>query len=93
MTIGRSSKVEALDDHRQVTDNGGGGGPTDLPSRVAILETEFRHLATKRDLDNAANGIKIWILLGILAGMIVAGGFGVGIAEVLFSTDASSTVP
>ncbi len=47
---------------------GGGGAGTGFAERLAGLETEVKHLATKRDVEN----VKVWVLCGVLGGMATA---------------------
>ena len=44
-----------------------GGGGNDLHGRVSALEVEFKHLATKSDIES----IKAWALKGALAGVVI----------------------
>ena len=64
-------------------------GEADLHERVASLETHIRFLATKEDLvksvgvlDTKISDVKVWVLLGVLGGMVAAAGLAVGIAQI-----------
>ena len=48
-----------------------------IEARVSVLESELRHLATKRDIER----LRSWILGGVLLGMMAAAGLAVGIAR------------
>ena len=61
--------VTNLDERRQIQ-NGGNGSNSSIRERVATLEAELRHLATKKDIAE----IKIWILVGIIGAAPVLGG-------------------
>ena len=47
--------------------DGGGGGKT-TGERLATLEAEIKHLATKEDIKD----IKIWVLGGVISAFIIA---------------------
>ncbi|MCY4031012.1 MAG: hypothetical protein OXF05_02710 [Hyphomicrobiales bacterium] len=51
---------------------GRGGGRDDLPERVAVLEAELKHLATKA-----------WVLTGVILGMMSAATLATGISFIL----------
>ena len=55
------NKVVHIEDGREIQ-NGGGNGNGGIRERVKALETELKHLATKKDISD----IKIWILVGVL---------------------------
>ena len=59
--------VTSLDERRQVQNGGNGGGEGNIRERVAKLETELKHLATKADIQS----LKIWILGGIIGAVPV----------------------
>lgn len=46
----------------------GRGGGDGVDARLARLETEMKHMATKEDLQK----LKIWILGGVLGGIVAA---------------------
>lgn len=64
--------AESVD--RGVDPGGGGrgGGRDDLSERVAILEAELKHLATKA-----------WVLTGVIVGMMSAATLATGISFIL----------
>ena len=55
----------------QSNGNGNGTGGKELASRVSALEAHMQHLATKNDVSQ----LKIWILGGLLAAFLLAGGW------------------
>ena len=59
--------VTNLDQRRQVQNGGNGGGEGNIRERIAKLEAELKHLATKTDIQN----LKIWILGGIIGAVPV----------------------
>lgn len=65
--------------------NGNGGGNGRLESRVAVLESELKHLATKADV----LGLKIWVLGGVIGGMIVASGLATAISRLFLAAPPS----
>ena len=69
MDRGHLRSVEA-DPPTSPRDHGhdGGDGNTGLESRVTALETHLKYLATKTDIQ----GLKTWILAGVIGGMITA---------------------
>ena len=56
-----------------------GGDIAGVRERLAILETHKEYAATKQDIQ----GIKIWILCGVIAGMIIATTLGIAIAKLI----------
>lgn len=66
-----------------------------LDARVVGLETHIRFLATREDLAKSVgelntkisdvkgkiSDVKVWVLLGVLGGMVAAAGLAVGIAQ------------
>ena len=65
------------DPRRPGDSNGGDGG--DLRERVAVIETEIKHLATKEDFQK----LKVWVLSGVIGGMAIAAGLAVAILKLL----------
>ena len=64
-------------------ESGGASGPPNgngLASRVSVLESELKHLATKKDVSE----IKVWALTGALGGMVLAASLAIAILK-LFS--------
>ena len=71
-------------------------GEADLHERIASLETHIRFLATREDLAKSVgelntkisdvkgkiSDVKVWVLLGVLGGMVAAAGLAVGIAQI-----------
>lgn len=45
----------------------------------SFLEREVRHLATKEDVQR----LKVWVLSGVIGGMIAAAGIATGIAAII----------
>lgn len=66
----RPTPIRPTPDPPGAEDSGGGGGNDggDFNTRLTRLETHFQYLATKEDLKD----LKIWWLMGILAGMASA---------------------
>ena len=78
---------------RQVPGGGGGSGEkTDSDRLVAVeldvreIKTDMKHVALKTDV----LGLKIWVLVGVVVGMITAISFGIAIAR-LFLTSTGTT--
>lgn len=63
--------------------NGDGNGNR-LDARVSALEAEFKHVATKADIER----LRSWILGGVILGMIVAAGLALGIARLFLYVPA-----
>ena len=59
------------DNEKSTAHTSGGGGGYTLDERVLILETTLKNLATKEDIQK----IKVWVLLGVIAGFVLASGF------------------
>ena len=57
----------------------GGGGGGNIESRLARLETHLGYLATKEDIQK----IKVWILGGVIGGMVAALALAAGILKLL----------
>lgn len=62
------SNVEDINKYRRLQDGGNGNGGSRLGERVASLETEIKHLATKNDIEK----MKLWLLWGVIIGIGVA---------------------
>ena len=62
--------------------NGNDRGGARLESRVSVLESELKHLATKADV----LGLKIWILVGVIGGMITTAFITIAIAKLFLSS-------
>ena len=62
------------------------GGRREADDRLARLEarfdTEVKYLATKEDIQK----VKVWILVGVLGGMIAAAGIAIGILSLVLHT-------
>ena len=65
--------------------NGNGVGNGRLESRVAVLESELKHPATTADV----LGLKIWVLGGVIGGMIVAAGLAIAISRLFLDAPPS----
>ncbi|MGI9439805.1 MAG: hypothetical protein ACR2OT_02380 [Parvibaculales bacterium] len=63
MSNGNPNNITPLPTPSANTSSGGSGGGDDLSARVAVLESELKHLATKADIAN----LKIWFLGTFLA--------------------------
>lgn len=69
---------------RQKGGGGSDGGDGDVESRlrdvedeVLVLRTEFKHLATTKDIEK----LKVWVLAGVVGGMIVAASLAISILK------------
>lgn len=59
---------------RQTPPAGGGGGHDSTTERLAVIETKLGYLATDAKLQKSIDGLKIWILLGIIGAVPVVVG-------------------
>ena len=64
--------------------DGGDGDDGDIESRlrgvedkVLVIQTDFKHLATTRDVEK----VKVWVLAGVVGGMIVAASLAISILK------------
>ena len=76
--------------------SGGGSGGSGIDARLKALETRVEYLATKGDvaeikgrLESFATKediqkVKVWILSGVLGGMVLAATLAIGIAKLFF---------
>ena len=58
----------------------GNGNGRHLDARVASLEAHLQHLATKNDITQ----LKVWILGGVLAAIVVAAGISATVVKAFF---------
>ena len=79
--MSEQDNVTRIDTHRQIGAGGGNGG-NDLRERVARIETELKHLATKKDIER----LKAWILGGVIVGMVIAATLGTAIGKLFLSS-------
>jgi len=66
----------------------GGDGGGNLETRIAILENDIKHLATKQDISNLQLEIqrtRNWVLGGLLAGLVVFAGLIFGAAQIVIN--------
>lgn len=66
--MGEPSHLRPVPDPPGSEGGGTGGGNGSFERRLTRLETEFGHLATKKDVSD----LKVWILSGLIAGMAAA---------------------
>lgn len=67
---------------------GGGGGDSALNERVARIEERLNHLASSKELEVVRHDItklKVWILVGMLAGIGIASGIIISIVKLFLS--------
>ncbi len=79
-TMGNLVDMKQKEEPRRDEPPGGDGGGNNLNARVAVLEAELKHLATKTDIAN----LKLWMVC-------LAGGFLlqiIGLGAVLYRTFA-----
>ena len=60
----------------QVTANGGGSNGGDTRERLARIEAQMEHVATREDIQK----VKVWCLVGVIAAFGVAIPAAVGVA-------------
>lgn len=68
--------LQAVPDPPGSESGGRGGGGDSFESRISRLETHFKYLATKEDLQK----LKVWWLIGIISGMGAAAAIAAAIA-------------
>ena len=79
--MGEVHRFEPVGDPaREAQSGNGNGGNTALRERVAHLESTMKHVAMREDV----LGMKIWVLGGVIGGMIVAVSLGLAIARLFF---------
>ena len=68
--------ADRADPDVSVSESGRGNG-RDIEKRLSALETHFKYLATKEDIQK----IKVWCLTGVIIGMISAATLTIGILK------------
>ena len=60
---------------------GGSGGGDNYAERLASLEANMKHLATQNDVTK----VKVWVLSGVLGGMVIAASIATFIAKIFLA--------
>lgn len=66
---------------------GGNGNVYSLHGRVSAIEADIKHLATKNDITS----LKVWMLVGVLGGIV--SGIGIVVSVAILITRIAAVVP